>query len=111
MRVWMIGSRVVGWGRVAHSSRYRSQLTLFLLTAELGHSKRSDSEELCSSLHTCHRKCRKEPPVGRGQHLSWTLWCEVCPVPHGWGRGRKLPRAGTQPASPIEGNHTASRLA
>lgn len=38
--------------------------TLFLLTAELGHNSRRDSEELCSSLHTCHRKCRKEPPVG-----------------------------------------------
>lgn len=38
--------------------------TLFLLTAELGHSSRRDSDELCSSLHTCHRKCRKEPPVG-----------------------------------------------
>lgn len=39
-------------------------LTLFLLTAELGHSSRRDSEELCSSLHTCHRKWRKEPPAG-----------------------------------------------
>ena len=41
------------------------RLTLFLLTAELGHSRRRESEELCSSLHTCHRKWRKEPPAGQ----------------------------------------------
>lgn len=40
-------------------------LTLFLLTAELGHNSRRESEELCSSLHTCHRKWRKEPPAAQ----------------------------------------------
>lgn len=57
-------------------------LTLFLLTAELGHSSRRDSEELCSSLHTCHRKWRKEPPAG-GTDEPHQHWGSASPpAPH-----------------------------
>lgn len=58
-----------------------SRLTLFLLTAELGHSSRRESEELCSSLHTCHRKWRKEPPAG--QVGTYQLTLPAGPVPTG----------------------------
>lgn len=37
--------------------------TLFLFTAELGHNRRRESEELCNSLQTCQRKWRKDPPA------------------------------------------------
>lgn len=52
-------------GAQVSGGRAGRRLTLFLLTAELGHSRRRDREELCSSLHTCHRKWRKEPPAGQ----------------------------------------------
>lgn len=67
-------------------------LTLFLLTAELGHNRSSDSEELCSSLHTCHKKWRKEPPAEQIPALpppAGRTW-RMHPCPSMWA---KLPAA------------------
>lgn len=57
------------------------RLTLFLLTAELGHSSRREREELCSSLHTCHRKWRKEPPAGQMETHQHQATLPAGPVP------------------------------
>lgn len=41
------------------------KLTLLRLAAALGQGSSSERAELCNSLHTCHRKCLKEPPEDR----------------------------------------------
>lgn len=82
-------------------------LTLFLLTAELGHSRSSDSEELCSSLHTCHRKCRKEPPAEHtdrqvsagtqelpGEHCLHTYFCPAPSSYSAWEEARLFEHGG-----------------
>lgn len=72
------GVRLLGC-RTSATPGLRSR-TLFLLTAELGHSRSRDSEELCSSLHTCHRKWRKEPPADRRSPVSTATCPPPCPA-------------------------------
>lgn len=55
-------------GAVNNESESINQLikvTLLRLAAALGQGSSSERAELCNSLHTCHRKCLKEPPENR----------------------------------------------
>lgn len=43
----------------------QKNFTLFRLAEALGQGSSRERAELCNSLHTCHRKCRNEPPGDR----------------------------------------------
>ena len=42
-------------------------LTLFRLAAALGQGRSRERAELCSSLQTCHKKWRNDPPKSEGE--------------------------------------------
>lgn len=48
--------------KVSKTRQLVKNITLFRLAAALGQGSSRERAELCNSLHTCHRKCLKEPP-------------------------------------------------